>query len=126
MLLISLCKPLFAADIKIISLNPPLYTATGTEDVSLKQACNDWKITPDDVITLFNLSQKYSQQEILQGFYWLPCQITGKLEHNGTEWDFVINAAATAIWKNSQEVIYWGCTKAACEKMFLLPYDGMQ
>jgi hypothetical protein len=115
------------AKVKIISISNPVYIGIVKENITLKQACNNWMIDSDDVVSIFNLSIKYNDEGgIRREFYWLPCEIRGKLESNGTEWTFVINAASTSIWKNNEEEIYWGCKKIGCNEFFLLPFDGLK
>ena len=40
------------------------------------------------------------------GYYWLPCSIKGRLVADGRPWDFEINAAATAVWRDGDTAYY--------------------
>lgn len=114
-------------NIKILMLESSRYLDDGVDDKSLRSACLKWQLSTDDINKIFNISEKfYSHQRIVRDFYWLPCEIGGKLIANGIEWSFIINSAATAVWENDNDVIYWGCSNVECESFFLLPYDGMR
>lgn len=114
-------------EIKILMLESSRYLDDGAGDKLLRSACLKWQLSTDDINKIFNISEKfYSHQRIVRDFYWLPCEISGKLIANGIEWSFIINSAATAVWENDNDVIYWGCSNVECESFFLLPYDGMR
>lgn len=114
-------------NIKILMLESSRYLDDGADDKLLRSACLKWQLSTDDINKIFNISEKfYSHQRIVRDFYWLPCEISGKLIANGIEWSFIINSAATAVWENDNDVIYWGCSNVECESFFLLPYDGMR
>jgi len=113
-------------NIKILMLESSRYLDDGADDKLLKSACLQWQLSTDDINKIFKISEKFSShQRIVRDFYWLPCEISGKLIANGIEWSFIINSAATAVWENDNDVIYWGCSNVECESFFLLPYDGM-
>lgn len=113
--------------IEIININKPIYIGTNQSDKVLITACNHWVLNSRDIIDTFNLSIKHDDYgEINRMYYWLPCEIRGRLMYDGIEWSFVINAAATAMWMSNDKEIYWGCNKKACDNFFLLPYDGMR
>jgi hypothetical protein len=100
-------------------------TTHGREEPGLAEACRDWRLTPEQVERFFSLSQRYAEGSGLhQRFYFLPCRITGELEENGQRWSFAINAAATASWKNGNEVREFGCSAAECEALVLMMPDG--
>ncbi len=88
------------------------------------KACESWRLDKNKVKRIFLLSVKYKDDDsIINDYYWLPCEIKGVLFYNNVRWNFVINAAATAIWINNSGSIYWGCSDKKCNSMFLLPYD---
>lgn len=96
-------------NIKILMLESSRYLDDGADDKLLRSACLKWQLSTDDINKIFNISEKfYSHQRIVRDFYWLPCEISGKLIANGIEWSFIINSAATAVWENDNDVIYWG------------------
>lgn len=100
-------------------------TTHGPEEPGLAEACRDWRLTPEQVARFFSLSQRYAEGISLhQRFYFLPCRITGELQADGQRWNFAINAAATASWKNGNEVREFGCSAAECEALVLMMPDG--
>ena len=100
-------------------------TTHGREEPGLAEACRDWRLTPEQVERFFSLSQRYAEGSGLhQRFYFLPCRITGELQADGQRWNFAINAAATASWKNGNEVREFGCSAAECEPLVLMMPDG--
>jgi hypothetical protein len=68
--------------------------------------------------TFFSLSKTIADVEVHE-YDMLPCTITGRLSAAGREWDFEINAGATSIWKNQQELRRFGCSDAACDALVL-------
>jgi hypothetical protein len=49
----------------------------------------------------------------------LPCSISGRLRSDGREWDFEINAGASAVWRDKEDVRKFGCSQKACEPLVL-------
>lgn len=112
--------------ITIIHVELPKYTQSDHYDEKLELACKNWVLSNDDIINIFNISNKYhSNSIILDDYYWLPCEIKGMLVYENEKWNFSINGAANALWNNGHSSIYFGCSKKECNSMFLLPYDGM-
>lgn len=112
---------------EILAVESSKYLDGDYADKALKAACLKWQLSVDDINKIFDISERFSShQRIVRDFYWLPCEISGKLISNGIEWSFIINSAATAVWENDNDVIYWGCSNVQCESFFLLPYDGMR
>lgn len=94
---------------KMLMLESFRYLDDGADDKLLRSACLKWQLSTDDINKIFNISERFSShQRIVRDFYWLPCEISGKLIANGIEWSFIINSAATAVWENDNDVIYWG------------------
>lgn len=90
---------------------------------ALREACAAWRLDARQVAAFFAASREYPDG-LGDGFYWLPCTIQGRLRAQGREWDFKINAAATATWTDGDTVRRWGCTAKACEPLVLLMPDG--
>ncbi|HAU8267811.1 TPA: hypothetical protein I8287_005572 [Kluyvera intermedia] len=112
---------------EVLTVESSKYLDGDYADKALKDACLKWQLSVDNINKIFNISERFSShQRIVRDFYWLPCEISGKLIANGIEWSFIINSAATAVWVNDNDVIYWGCSNMECESFFLLPYDGMR
>ncbi|MGO1068645.1 hypothetical protein [Lysobacter sp. CA199] len=90
---------------------------------SLAQACQAWSLKPDQAARYFRHAQEYPDGTG-DRFYWLPCSIKGRLLAAGREWEFEINAAATATWRSGDTLRRWGCSDRACRPLVLLMPDG--
>lgn len=90
---------------------------------ALREACAAWRLDARQVAAFFAASREYPDG-LGDGFYWLPCTIKGRLRAQEREWDFEINAAATATWTDGDTVRRWGCTDKACTPLVLLMPDG--
>ena len=112
-------------NIEIVRVGNPVYTAE-QDNSGFISACREWRLSAKQVKTLFESSERYATEETpTNAFYWLPCEIRGALKSDGVEWNFVINAAATAVWYRDKKKIHWGCKERECSSLFLLTYDGM-
>lgn len=70
------------------------------------------------------LSTEYEELPYAQ-FYQLPCAIRGRLDQNGRNWNFTVNAGATAVLTNGKDERFFGCRAAGCEALVLMMPDGM-
>lgn len=93
------------------------------ERESLARACKAWRLSEADVIKFFALAQEYPDG-LGDAYYWLPCSIKGRLIADGRAWEFEINAAATATWRDGDTYRRWGCSARACAPLALLMPDG--
>lgn len=93
------------------------------EQASLVRACKAWRLSAADATRFFTLAREYPDG-LGDGYYWLPCSIKGRLLADGRAWDFEINAAATATWRDGETTRRWGCSDRACAPMALLMPDG--
>lgn len=91
---------------------------------SLPEACSAWRLSKAQVEQFFAASGEL-QEAKPHNFYDLPCTISGTLTAEGRQWDFTINAAATAVWRSGSAVRYWGCRAKACEPLVLLMPDDL-
>jgi hypothetical protein len=89
---------------------------------ALREACAAWRLSERQVAAFFAAGREYPDGTH-DAFYWLPCSIKGRLRAQGREWDFEINAAATATWTDGADQRRWGCTAKACEPLVLLMPD---
>lgn len=127
---IVLCNSAFSA-LRVISIEPSKFTSQTMGEVtetdkSVEEACLNWHLSGAKIIKVFESSSVYQDRgAISREYYWLPCEIEGKLISDGKEWNFTLNAAAHAEWNDGHQSIYWGCAKDECESLFLLSYDGM-
>lgn len=116
----------FPDELRVVFVGKPEYTGEKVDesnDVFFK-ACQSWYLNKSQVKRIFLLSIRYeSDSSIINDYYWLPCEIKGVLFYNDIQWEFVINAASTAVWRNDNGSIYWGCNKIECNSMFLLSPD---
>ena len=111
--------------IQVTRIDSPRYTSEHANEIE-ENACRSWQLSSADIIKIFEISTIYQDNgEIHRIYYWLPCEIKGKLVSDHKEWSFTINAAAHAEWNDGHQSLYWGCSKQECEPLFLLPYDGM-
>lgn len=119
----------FPNELRVTFIGKSEYTGEKFDESSevLFKACQSWHLNKKQVEQIFSLSIKYENDgSVMNDYYWLPCEIKGVLFYNDVQWSFIINAAATAVWRSGNRSIYWGCNKRECDLMFLLPYDNMQ
>jgi hypothetical protein len=93
------------------------------ERESLARACKAWHLSEADAARFFALAQEYPDG-MGDDYYWLPCSIKGRLIADGRAWEFEINAAATATWRDGDTFRRWGCSARACAPLALLMPDG--
>lgn len=93
------------------------------ERESLARACKAWRLSEADAARFFALAQEYPDG-LGDAYYWLPCSIKGRLIADGRAWEFEINAAATATWRDGETYRRWGCSARACAPLALLMPDG--
>ncbi|WP_132985003.1 hypothetical protein [Luteimonas terricola] len=82
-------------------------------------ACSAWSLDTHQAEAFFGLSEQLPEGG-LHDFYWLPCSIKGRLQAEGREWAFEINAAGTSTWRSSDDVRLLGCSRSACEPFVIL------
>lgn len=112
-----------AADAIVVTrIDPAAYDPAG-KDEAMRAACAKWTLDAKQATKFFRASREYPEGTH-DAFYWLPCSIKGRLRAQGREWDFEINAAATATWIDGDTARRWGCTDKACEPLVLLMPDG--
>ncbi|WP_460758955.1 hypothetical protein [Lysobacter fragariae] len=90
----------------------------------MPKACSAWRFSKAQVERFFASSREEPEGKAHE-FYDLPCTISGTLTAEGRRWDFTINAASTALWRNGGDERYWGCRAKACESMVLLMPDDL-
>lgn len=94
---------------------PPSASPDGGEAA----ACRAWSLDATQAQAFFRLSRPLAEGE-LHDFDWLPCSIRGRLQADGREWAFEINAAGTSTWRNGDDTRLLGCDAAACEPYVVL------
>jgi hypothetical protein len=82
-------------------------------------ACRAWSLDTLQAEAFFSLSEQLPEGG-LHDFYWLPCSIKGRLQAEGREWAFEINAAGTSSWRSGEDVRLLGCSRSACEPFVIL------
>lgn len=126
-LLLGACAHAPGADggetLTVLRVDPARFDDPQGREPALRKDCEAWRLNPRQVAALFAASREYPDGTH-DAFYWLPCSISGRLRAQGREWDFEINAAATATWSDGASVRRWGCTDKACEPLVLLMPDG--
>ncbi|KRA79827.1 hypothetical protein ASD78_18860 [Lysobacter sp. Root667] len=100
-----------------------MFDAASGKDANLEPTCKAWNLSKQQVANFFAASREYPDGTH-DAFYWLPCSIKGRLTAQGREWEFEINAAATATWKSGDTIRQWGCDAKACESLVLMMPDG--
>jgi hypothetical protein len=100
-----------------------VFDAASGKDANLEPTCKAWNLSKQQVASFFAASREYPDGTH-DAFYWLPCSIKGRLSAQGKEWDFEINAAATATWRSGETIRQWGCDAKACESLVLMMPDG--
>lgn len=93
-------------------------------DSAMYQACQHWQLNKQQVKQFFELSENYSDYPYSL-YYQIPCSITGTLKYQNKIWRFTIDGGATGVWQYKTDIKYFGCHKAACESLVILPTDGM-
>lgn len=112
-------------DLRILDIQPAQSqdaASPAQEQASLVQACRAWRLSAADAARFFALAREYPDG-LGDGYYWLLCSIKGRLVADGRPWDFEINAAATAVWRDGDTVRRWGCSAPACAPLALLMPD---
>lgn len=113
------------ADIQVIKINRSHYIDAVQNSPGDAELCSKWALSDTQIKKIFSISERYeNQSDIMEGYWlWFPCTISGELIHNKKKWHFSINAAATSEWTHGKEKRYFGCTKEACDNMFIIPYQ---
>ncbi len=104
--------------VNILRVNKSIYT--GSQADPLAKSCLDWKLTVNQVKTIFKLSKKIKQGQLYQHFYQLPCEIEGEALLNGKPINFVVNAASYISIDTGDSYFYKGCDKDRCKHLFLM------
>jgi len=110
------------AAIAVLRVDAARFDDPQGREPALRDACAAWRLSERQVAAFFAAGREYPDGTH-DAFYWLPCSIKGRLRAQGREWDFEINAAATATWSDGATVRRWGCTAKACEPLVLLMPD---
>ncbi|MBJ6979431.1 MULTISPECIES: hypothetical protein [unclassified Luteimonas] len=82
-------------------------------------ACRAWSLDAQQAEAFFGISEQLPEGG-LHDFSWLPCSIKGRLQAEGREWAFEINAAGTSTWRSREEVRLLGCSRSTCEPFVIL------
>lgn len=109
-------------EVRITGIAPANYNGTARDD--LRNACQAWELSAQQVERFFQLSEPYPSNPY-SGFYQLPCSVSGELQAEGKMWTYEINGGATATWRAEGETRYWGCSVEECERLVLMPADSM-
>ena len=109
------------ADLVVLEISKARYQPSGgtTPKEAEAAACATWSMDPRQAEAFFSLSTQLPEGG-LHDFYWLPCSIEGRLQAEGREWTFEINAAGTSTWHSEGESRLLGCSAKACEPFVIL------
>ncbi|QWP77651.1 hypothetical protein J5226_04360 [Lysobacter sp. K5869] len=110
------------AAVTVLRVDAARFDDPNNREPALREACAAWRLNERQVAAFFASGREYPDGTH-DAFYWLPCSIKGRLRAQGREWDFEINAAATATWTDGDTVRRWGCMAKACEPLVLLMPD---
>jgi len=89
----------------------------------MEAACRAWKLDKAGVARVFAASREYDHG-LQDGFYALPCTISGQLPAQDKIWTYRINAASTATWTSADLVRTFGCSANACKSLVLMMPDN--
>lgn len=109
------------------TVNPVFIDNRGTlkqNDEAMYNACEQWKLTKEQVKQFFQLSESYPEYPY-SSYYQIPCKITGTLKQQGQLWQFTIDGGATATLQQGNTIKYFGCKQVACEPLVIMPTDSM-
>lgn len=109
-------------DVRIIALTGK--TIQETPDNTLAAACRDWAPDSDAIKAVFTLSREYSE-ELYSQFYQTPCDVSGKIFIDGSEWYFFLNGGGVMTLTRNKQIIYRGCSDARSAPYILLLTDAM-
>ncbi|MDN5780467.1 MAG: hypothetical protein L0H23_00350 [Luteimonas sp.] len=70
----------------------------------------------------FKLGERIDERRYHHDFDTAPCMITGTVDAGGRVWEFSINGAAKAKWRDGDEVRYFGCTVPECADLAMWEY----
>ena len=109
----------------ILRIAKPAYDPTGErgDGPALRTQCEAWVIDKQQAEAFFRHARRI-KSTASHDYYHLPCSATGELAAEGKVWAFEINAAATATWKNGDEIRSFGCSDPACEPLVLMMPDS--
>lgn len=96
------------------------------KDPFLFEACLNWQLSKKDVKNILKHSHTITSIERHAIYYYLPCTIAGTLKKNNKFYSYQINAAANLILTSNTDIEYYGCSKAECEKYFLMMPDNYE
>lgn len=116
------------AGIRILSIDSATTLAPelAASDTTETRTCRQWRLSEAQALEFFRLSREYPDG-LPHEFNTLRCSIKGKLQADGEQWDFEINAAAHATWRQGDRLRTWGCPDPACAPLAaLMPDDGSE
>lgn len=113
---------------QVDSIDPPILETPSSAEPGLSEACRGWQLDARQASRFFTLAELLDGVVLHYAFSWVPCSIEGRLhDGRGQVWKFRINGAATATtWRGegpTREEYRWGCRRADCEPLVLLPAD---
>lgn len=112
--------------IRILSIDSAPSLAPDLADTAEANTCRQWQLSADQALEFFRLSKEYPDG-LPHEFNTLRCSIKGRLQADGEQWDFEINAAAHATWRKGDRIKTWGCSATACIPLAaLMPDDGSE
>lgn len=114
-----------ARGIAVLDVASPDYHPKATASDDEAAMCAQWSLDESQAEAFFALSEPLAEGE-LHDFGWLPCSISGRLQAEGREWTFEINAAGTSTWRNADETRLLGCARAACEPFVILMPEHLE
>lgn len=117
-------------EVRIVEISPAQYDKRYDLIESSQELeetyCDSWSLTAEQAQRFFKVSDEYLEGRF-QLFHWLPCNVSGVLETEGRRWNFIINQAATGIWRDGDTVRLWSCTGEDCKQLnLMLPVDELE
>lgn len=116
-----------AMDITVLQVGAAAYQPSpgSTPSASDAAACQAWSLDAQETGSFLALSTVLPEGA-LHDFSWLPCTISGRMQAEGREWAFEINAAGTSIWRAGDETRLMGCRQRACEPFVILMPESLR
>lgn len=111
-------------ELRVTAITAAAHDASASAQEGAPEICAVWHLTKTQAESFFAMSDRIDERTFRSEYDTAPCQITGTVEAEGAMWQFSINGAAKATWKNAEETRYFGCWRETCRPLVLWEHVG--